>query len=44
VLNRAFGGRLPYTGLPVWALALTGLGLIGLGVLVGRRRPELAQT
>jgi hypothetical protein len=29
-------GELPYTGVPVWAIALAGLGLVGGGVAMRR--------
>jgi hypothetical protein len=41
VLGAAASGELPLTGLPLWAVVLTGLVLVGFGVLLRRRRPEL---
>jgi hypothetical protein len=41
VLGAAASSELPYTGLPLWAVVLTGLSLVGFGVLLRRRRPEL---
>ena len=42
VLAALASGELPLTGLPLWAVTLAGLFLTGLGVLVRRRRPQIA--
>jgi hypothetical protein len=39
VLGALASGELPFTGLPLWAVALAGLALTGLGVLLRRLHP-----
>jgi hypothetical protein len=39
VLGALASGELPFTGLPLWAIALAGLALTGLGVYLRRLHP-----
>jgi len=40
VLGALASGRLPFTGLPIWAVALAGLALIAVGVALRRMHPR----